>query len=159
MTRFYIIYYYYYYSLIRAFHISVNRWFFHWSLGDSKYYYYYGRLQEIEWLQVFQVSLQDSYENWSRQFCYLDSLDSASDFQFSNPLSKLLENVPSAPIMTDITVTFMFHSFFYVSFIVQLFVSLLTFFDFHSEVPWNSKFHKTMSPLFFFYLLGLGLVF
>ena len=90
--------YYYYHSLIRAFHISVSRWFFHRSLRDSKSHQVSRTLLSILTVLnnavVWMVSTRPSTSNFS--------------IPFSNPLVI----VPNAPITIGIIVTCMFHSFF-----------------------------------------------
>ena len=56
----------------------------------------------------------------------------------SSPFINPLVTVPRALIIIDITVTFMFHSFFQFSGKVEIFISLFVFFQFYSVVSWNS---------------------
>ena len=88
--------------------------------GVFLYYYHFtpykfftlagGLSLESEWQQV-SSGLQDSsqYSGWSQQCFSLDDLDSLSDFQFLQSLSKPLGTISSIP---TITVILMFHSFF-----------------------------------------------
>ena len=87
-------YYYYYYSLIRAFHISVSRWFFHWSLSNSKFPRVSRTLLSILAVLVWTVSTRPP--------------TSKSPGPFSNPLV----TVPNAPITIGIIVICKSHSFF-----------------------------------------------
>ena len=67
---------------------------------------------DFEWQQVFS-NLQDSsqYSDRSHQCCSLDGLHWYSNFKVLQSLYNSFVTVPSAPIATGITVTFMFHSF------------------------------------------------
>ena len=85
---------YYYYTLIRAFHISVSRWFFTgiWVTASL--------LKSLELFLVFwPFSIMLSF-GWSPLVRQLPS-----------PLVPLV-TVPNAPITIGIIVTYMFHSFF-----------------------------------------------
>ena len=81
----------------------------------------------------------------------------------SNPVAKHLGIVPSAPVMTGITVTLIFHNVFsslprlkYLS----LFWFFFFFFNFNSMIVRLGKFHYLMSSLSFsLFDLSLGLVF
>ena len=68
---------------------------------------------ESEWQQV-SSSLQDSsqYSGQSQQCCSLDRLHLSSYSKSSSPFTIHLVTVPRAPITNDITVSFIFHSFF-----------------------------------------------
>ena len=72
----------------------------------------------------------------------------------SSPSTSHLVTVPRAPITIGITVTFMFHSFFF-QFPPKLEVHILLyafFFKFYTVIRWKSKIHNFASSLFFFYL-------
>ena len=57
----------------------------------------------------------------------------------SRALSNVLEPVPITRITIGITITLMFQNLFLFSGKVLVWVSLFTFFDFHSMVCWNGK--------------------
>ena len=59
----------------------------------------------------------------------MDGLGSYSDFQLFSSLTKSLGNVPSVAITIGITVTFMFHNFFFFLVLWQDLVSLFVYFD------------------------------
>ena len=141
--------YYYYYSLW-VFHSSISWWSFNGvciqqvSLGLSR---------------IFLSILIDLYNAvvWM-------ALAHAPIFNSSSPLTMLLGTVPSAQIITGITIAFIFYNFF--SSLARFkYVSLLIFFDFHFVVHRDGKVHYTSGSLFFFLfvfvfvLLSLGLVF
>ena len=139
-----VIYYYYYYSLIRAFHISVSRWFFT-GVWVTAHLLKSPGLFSVFWLFSIMLSL--------------DCLHPSSS-PFSNPLV----TVPNAPITIGIIVTSMFHSFFQFPSMVEVVILLFTFFQF---ILWSAGTGKStiLQVLFFFFSffffcwLLLGLVF
>ena len=99
---------------------------------------------EFEWQQV-SSSCQDMspYSGWSLQCCSLDHPNSSS-----NLLSNPLETIPSALIIIDITITFIFHSSFLV--LWQGLSTCLSFqLLFHFVAHWNCKIHLIASCLLF----------
>ena len=88
----------YYYSLVRAFHISVSRWFFYWSLSDSK-------SPQVSRTLLSILAVLNNAVVW---MVSIRPPTSKSSSPFNSPLV----TVPNAPITIGIIVTFMFHSFF-----------------------------------------------
>ena len=83
--------YYYYHYYFRIFPANVS---FHWSLSD---------IQPSQVSRTLLSILADlNNEVWMVSTCPLI-------FKCSSPLTRPMENVPSAPIMIGITVTFAFH--------------------------------------------------
>ena len=70
----------------------------------------------------------------------------------SRPCTISLVTVPSAPITTGITVTFMFNSFFQLPSKVQVLISLFPHFKFYSVISWNGKVHNSAGSLLLFFL-------
>ena len=102
----------------------------------------------LEWQQV-SSSLQDSsqYSSRSQQGCSLHGLHTSSYFQVFQPFCiNPLVTVPKAPITICITITFMFHSFFFNSLAkVEVLILLFAFFWFFSVVSRDSKVHESAS--------------
>ena len=76
----------------------------------------------------------------------------------SNPFTRLLVIVPSAPSIISITVTFMFQIFIFFSSKVLVLVCLLAF---TLSSAWEGKVHNSASSLFFsffFFLLSLRIL-
>ena len=162
---------------MRVPHTAVSRWFFHWSLCDSKspqvsrthYYYLLIRVfhTSVCWWS-FHWSLRDSKSpQVSRTLLSILAIlnnvvvwmvsthppTSKSSCPFNNPLV----TVPKAPITIGIIVTCMFHSFFnslarskYLSFFSHSF----------SFILWSAGTAKsTILQVVYFYWLLLDLVF
>ena len=85
---------------------------FHWILNDSNF------------PQVSKTLLVDL-----NNAVVLDGLSLSFDSQLFLSLYQALGIIPSAPTTIGITVTFMFHGFFYLTGKVQVLVSLFVFFD------------------------------
>ena len=81
-----------------AFHVSVSRWFFHWSLSDSK-------SPQVARALLSILAVLNNAVIW---MVPTHPPISKSSSPFSNPLV----TVPNAPITIGIIVTCMFHSFF-----------------------------------------------
>ena len=109
---------------------------FHWSLSDSKS------------PQVFRtlLSILAVHNNVVVWMVSIHPLISKSSSPFNNPLV----TVPKAPITICIIAIFMFHSFFQFSSKVEVLILLFIYFQFYSEVSWDSKLHNFSSSLFFF---------
>ena len=133
-------YYYYYYSLIWAFHIRISRWFFHWSLSDSK-------SPQVSRTILNILAVLNNAVVW---MVSTRPPTSRSSSPFSNPLV----TVPNAPITISIIVTCMFHSFFQFPRKVEVLILLFTLFQFYSVVSRDSKVDYFASSLF----LGEGLI-
>ena len=65
----------------------------------------------------------------------------------SSSFSFPLGTVPSVQSTVDITVTLMFHSFFFLSSTVPVIIYLFAFFYFHSVIHWNGKIANKFFPL------------
>ena len=127
---------YYYYSLIRAFNISVSRWFF---------------------TGVWVTASLLKYPGLFSVYCHLDGLHPSANFQSSSPFSNPLVTVPNTPITIGIIVTCMFHSFFN-----SLAMSRYSSFFSHSFsfILWSVGTAKsTILQVLFFCWLLLSLVF
>ena len=88
---------YYYYSLIRAFHISVSRWFFT-GVSNSK-------SPEVSRTLLSILAVLNNAVVWMVS-------TRPPTFMSSSPFCDPLVTVPNAPITIGIIVTCMFHSFF-----------------------------------------------
>ena len=100
---------------------------------------------ESEWEQI-STGVQDSsqYSSRSKQRETLNGIDSSSDFQLFQALSKLLATVPNEPISIGITVT-IFHSF--LSSLARS--KNLSLFDFPSVVRKDGKVHYNNNNYFY----------
>ena len=78
-------------------------------------------------------------------------LDAPLIFKSSSICPNPLVTVPSAPITTRSTVTFMFHSFFQFHSKVLVFFSLFAFFQFYPVVSQNSEVNSSACSLFIFF--------
>ena len=73
----------------------------------------------------------------------------------SSSCTNLLTTVPSAQITVDITITFMFHSFFKFPNKVQVLIFILPFFQFYTVFNRDSKGHN-LSKFFFITIIKYG---
>ena len=72
----------------------------------------------------------------------------------SSSFTKPLVTVPKAPITIGLTVTFMFHSFFFqFPSKAEVLIFLFTFFQIYSVVSQNSRIHNSASSLFFLLII------
>ena len=134
-----------YYSLIRAFHISVSRWFFTgvWMTAS---------LLKSPQVSRTLLSILTVLNNAVVWMVSTRPSTSKSSSPFSNPLV----TVPNAPITIGVIVTYMFHSFFnslarsrYLSFFSHSFNFIL----------WSAEIAKsTILQVLFFCWLLLSLV-
>ena len=120
---------------------------FHWSLSDSK---------SCQVSRTFLSILTDLYNVvvWIVSTCSLISKP-------SSPLLILLRNVPSAPITTGITATFMFRGFFFLCFPSKVGILISLFFLFLLSHCSTGSLSFFLSFFFFFFcfcLLSIGLV-
>ena len=106
----------------------------HWSLSDSK---------SSQFLRIVLCILNDLNNAvvWMVSTRHLIS-------KSSSPCMNALVTAQRAPITIEITVTFMFHSFFHFPGKVFVHIPLLAFFLFYSVVNWDSKVHNSVSSLF-----------
>ena len=100
---------------------------FHWSLSAIKF------PQVSRTLLSILVDLNDAVV-WMVSACRLMS-------KSSSPFTQPLEILPGASNTTLITVTFLFHSFYFSSLARSKLLSLFVFFDFHSVVHRDGNVH------------------
>ena len=78
-------------------------------------------------------------------------------FKVSSPCTNPLVTVPRAPITIDVTVSFMFHSFFFqFPCKVRVFFFLFAFFQFYSVVSRDNKVHNSTSSIFLLIIVRSG---
>ena len=114
----------------------------HWSLSDSK------SPQFFRTLLIFLADLNNAVV-WMFS---THPLISKSFIPCINPLVTL----GRAPITIDITVTFMFHSFFQFPSKVLVLIFLLAFFHFYSVFCRDSKVNNSASSVFFLTITRSG---
>ena len=115
----------------------------HWSLSDSKSFQVSRTL----------ISILADLNNAVVWMVSTRPLISKS----SSPSTDLLVTVLRAPITIGITVTFMFHSFFF-SFLTRsrCLCFFFAFFQCYSVVYWNSIVYNLVGSLFFFFFCSSG---
>ena len=109
---------------MRVSHTCVRCFFSHWSLSDSK-------SPQISWTLLSILDYLNNAVAWVVLTCPVTSKSSSS---FTN----LFRIIPSTPITTGITVTFMFHNFFS-SLTRSWYLSLFGFFWLYSAVYRGGK--------------------
>ena len=107
---------------------------FHWSLSDSK-------SPQVSRTLLRILTYLSKASVW---MVLTRPLISKSSRPFNNPLVI----IPSAPITSSITVTFILHCFFQFSCKVQVHILVFVFVLLYSVVSWDSKLHN--SAIFFF---------
>ena len=128
-------YYYYYFTSWIAFHSRI-KW-----LSSTGVWVTVSLLKSSGPLLSFLASVFNNLVVWMAP---TRPLISNSSSLFTNPLV----TIPSTPISTGISVTFMFHSFFQFPHKIQGLIFLFTFFQFNSVVSRDSKVHCSTNSLF-----------
>ena len=144
---YHLLHYYYYYLLLLLFTPSeIFTSVFHWSLSDSK----------SPRVSRTLLSIQAIFNNAVVWMVSTHPPTSKSSKPFNNPLV----TVPKAPIVIDIIVPFMFHSFFFNSLAkLRYLFFFFTLFQFYSVVSWGQQSRQFCKFSLFFYWFLYVLVF